>query len=293
MAANPYANPQRIRAALNALGLRPSREMGQNFLMDEAVLAAIVEAAGLRASDTVIEVGPGLGVLTYELVQRAGQVIAIEFDARLAERLRDELRAPNLRIIQNDALRVEPGTVLDGPEPYKVVANLPYQITSAILRHFLEAARPPELMVVMVQWEVAERIVARPPNMSVLTHSVQIYAESEIVARVPAAAFVPAPEVDSAILRLTRRPHLLVDVDDVDAFFRVIKGGFLHARKKLANSLPGGLLAMGLRLDKDVARAALEDAGVDPNRRAETLTLAEWGDIYRWLREHGALERRT
>lgn len=284
-AANPFLDQQRIRAALNALGLRPSRDLGQNFLHDAAALAGVVEAADLRPEDHVVEVGPGLGVLTYELVARSGEVVGIEFDSRLAERLVDELGSPRLRIVQADVLKVDPPTLFPAGTSYKLVANLPYQITSAVLRHFLEARIPPELMVVMVQWEVAERIVATPPDMSVLAHSVQIYARPEIVARVPASSFLPTPRVDSAVLRLERRPELLVDVDDVDALLRVVKAGFLHARKKLANSLPGGLAAMGQPVGKERALAALVDAGVDPNRRAETLTLEEWAGVYRRLRD--------
>jgi 16S rRNA (adenine1518-N6/adenine1519-N6)-dimethyltransferase len=285
MANNPYLDPQRIRAALNTLGVRPSRDLGQNFLTSSEALAAIVEAARLDAEDTVVEVGPGLGVLTFELVRWVKEVVAIEFDRRLAARLTEELHAPNLRVVVADALRVDPGALLGGAHSYKVVANLPYQITSALLRHFLEATVPADLLVVMVQWEVAERIAAAPPEMSVLAHSVQIYAEPEIVARVPAAAFLPTPQVDSAIVRLTRRSHLLVEVDDVDRFFRVIKAGFLHARKKLSNSLHSGLAATGFRVPKEEALRALTEAGVDPGRRAETLTLQEWAAVYERLKQ--------
>ncbi len=285
MATNPYLDPRRIRAALNTLGLRPSRDLGQNFLHDADALARIVDAGQLTRDDRVVEVGPGLGVLTYELVQRAGEVVAIELDKRLAARLPDELRAPNLRVVESDVLKVDPATLLEPPRPYKVVANLPYQVTSAILRHFLEAGAPPELMVLLVQWEVAERIIAAPPDMSVLAHSVQIYAHPEIVTRVPASAFFPAPKVDSAVLRLTRRPRLLVDVDDVDALFRVVKAGFLLARKKLSNSLPNGLAAMGQPVGREIALRAMTEAGVDPDRRAETLTLAEWAQVYHRLRQ--------
>ncbi len=283
MAANPYLDPGRVRAALTALGVRPSRELGQNFLIDGAALEEIVRAAELTSSNTVVEVGPGLGVLTYELVREAGRVVAIEFDRRMAMRLKDELGATNLDVVEGDVLRVAPETLFDVGTPYIVVANLPYQITSAILRHFLEARQAPDLMVVMVQREVAERIVALPPDMSVLAHSVQIYAEPEIIARVPAASFVPPPQVDSAVLRLRRRKTPPVEVADVDALFRVVKAGFLHARKKLGNSLPGGLAAMGLGVGKERAIAALERGEVDPSRRAETLTLAEWAAVYREL----------
>lgn len=279
MSNNPYLQRNRVQAALNSLNLRPSKELGQNFLLDPDALAAVVNAAELTADDTVIEIGPGLGVLTHELVQRAGRVIAVEFDPRLAARLPDALRAPNLQVVQADVLRIVPGGVV-GNVPYKLVANLPYHITSAILRHFLEAALPPELMVVMVQWEVGQRIVARPPDLSVLAHSVQFYAEPEVIARVPATAFMPAPKVDSAVLRLRRRPAPLVAVDDIDAFFRVIKAGFLQARKKLGNALPHGLASFGMPLSKVDALPLLASVGIDPNRRAETLTLDEWARVY-------------
>ncbi|HEY0607387.1 MAG TPA: 16S rRNA (adenine(1518)-N(6)/adenine(1519)-N(6))-dimethyltransferase RsmA [Herpetosiphonaceae bacterium] len=285
---NPYILPGRVRAALNSLDLRPSRELGQNFLVDPNALQQIVDAAMLTSDDTVVEVGPGLGVLTYELVQYAGRVISIELDKRLAARLREEFaQTPNLTVIQSDVMRVDLVEALGaGASPaYKVVANLPYQITSAIIRHFLEAAPAPELLVIMVQWEVAQRIAARPPEMSVLAHSVQFYAEPEIVARVPASSFVPAPKVDSAVLRLRRRVQPAVQVDDVDAFFRTIKAGFLQARKKLSNALPGGLASMGIKIEKDQVLRVLEAAGIDPARRAETLSLEEWSHVHAQLRQ--------
>lgn len=282
---NPFITPGRVRAALNALDLRPSRELGQNFLIDPQALHEIVAAAEITPTDTVIEVGPGLGVLTYELAQRAGRVIAIELDKRLAERLGQEFRAaPNLEIVQNDIMRVAPGDLV-GSTPYKVVANLPYQITSAIIRHFLEVRPAPDILVIMVQKEVAERIVAKPPDMSVLAHSVQFYAEAEIVARVPAASFVPAPKVDSAVLRLRRRARPAVDVDDVRAFFRTIKAGFLQARKKLGNALPSGLASMSIKIERETMQQLLTAAGIDPARRAETLTIDEWAAVHRRLHE--------
>jgi 16S rRNA (adenine1518-N6/adenine1519-N6)-dimethyltransferase len=281
---NPYILPGRVRAALNSLDLRPSRELGQNFLVDPQALQQIVDAAALSADDTVVEVGPGLGVLTHELVQRAGRVIAIELDKRLAARLGSEFAdRPQLQVIQGDVMRVDLAPVLGAAPQYKVVANLPYQITSAIIRHFLETPLPPQILVIMVQWEVAQRIVAQPPDMSVLAHSVQFYAQAEIVARVPAASFMPAPKVDSAVLRLSRRAQPAVQVDDVDAFFRTIKAGFLQARKKLSNALPSGLAAMGIKIEKDAALEIMTVSGVDPARRAETLTLDEWSRLHNLL----------
>lgn len=280
---NPFITPGRVRAALNALELRPSRELGQNFLVDPGALDAIVAAAQLSPADTVIEVGPGLGVLTWELVQRAGRVIAIELDKRLAARLPAEFRhAANLQVVQGDVMRVDLRELV-GDQPYKVVANLPYQITSAIIRHFLEALPAPDVLVIMVQWEVAERIVARPPDMSVLAHSVQLYAAAEIVTRVPASSFVPPPKVDSAVLRLRRRPQPIFD--DPNALLRTIKAGFLQARKKLSNALPGGLASMGIRLPKDAVLSVLQSAGIDPARRAETLTTEEWIAVHEHLQQ--------
>ncbi|MEO7909053.1 MAG: 16S rRNA (adenine(1518)-N(6)/adenine(1519)-N(6))-dimethyltransferase RsmA [Roseiflexaceae bacterium] len=300
---NPYITPTRVRAALRALELRPTRGMGQNFLIDSDALGAIVGAAELTPDTTVIEVGPGLGVLTWELLNHAGHVVAVELDRRLAARLAEEFPGhPKLTIVQSDILNITPEEILSGHRPpttdhqphandasgspvvnrqssYKVVANLPYAITSAALRHFLEATHKPELMVVLVQWEVAQRIAAGPGDLSVLAHSVQIYAEAEILARVPASSFWPAPAVDSAVLRLRMRPKPAVDVD-IRLLLRLIKAGFLQARKKLSNALPTGLAAMGVRIDKQHAIAALEAAGVDPNRRAETVTLEEWVRVY-------------
>jgi 16S rRNA (adenine1518-N6/adenine1519-N6)-dimethyltransferase len=153
-----------------------------------------------------------------------------------------------------------------------------------VLRHFLESRCQPELIVVLVQWEVAQRIAARPGALSVLAHAVQVYAEPEIVARVPSASFIPAPAVDSAVLRLRVRASPAVDVDDIGALLRVVKAGFLHARKKLSNALPGGLAAMGMPAEKERVLAALAAAGVDAQRRAETLTLEEWARVYAGLR---------
>lgn len=283
---NPYLDPRRVRAALRALDLRPTRGMGQNFLIDPGALATIVEAAALRPDDLVIEVGPGLGVLTWELTRRAGFTIAVELDRRLAARLRDEFAGAPLRIVQADVLRVAPGELLAAAgrqPPYKLVANLPYAITAPVLRHFLEAREPPDLSVVLVQWEVAERITAAPGDLSVLAHAVQLYAAPEIVARVPASSFYPQPAVDSAVLRLRRHEAPTVEVDDVNTLFRVIKAGFLHPRKQLGNALASGLAALGVRVSREQALAALERAGIAPTRRAETVTLAEWANLARAL----------
>jgi 16S rRNA (adenine1518-N6/adenine1519-N6)-dimethyltransferase len=238
----------------------------------------------------VIEVGPGLGVLTWELVQRAGHVITVELDKRLAARLTDEFaHATNLTIVQNDILRMPPETLLAqagvAQQPYRIVANLPYAITSPALRHFLEADHKPEVMVVLVQWEVGLRIAAKAGDLSMLAHAIQMYAEPEVIARVGSASFYPPPAVDSAILRLRIRPHPAIAAAEIEPVMRVIKASFLHARKTLSNALPSGLAAMGNPTTREQAVAALQQAGVDPQRRAETVTLEEWAQVYRALGE--------
>ncbi len=271
----------RVRAALNSMGLRPTKSMGQNFLIDPAPLQQALEAAAVSADDVVVEVGPGLGVLTWELLRAAGSVICVELDARLAARLRTELDDPKLTIVESDVLSITPAELLAAAAlppstAYKLVANIPYAITSPLLRHFLEASAPPSVMVLLMQWEVAERICAQPGKLSILAHAVQLYAEAEIVMRVPAAAFIPPPAVDSALVCLRRRPQPLVATPP-DELFRVIRAGFSQARKKLSNSLPHGLAGQGY--SKESVLAAMQQASVDPNQRAEALTLDQWAAI--------------
>ncbi len=297
---NPYLRPDHVRAALHSLNLRPTRGMGQNFLIDAHALQQIVAAADLTGDDLVVEVGPGLGVLTWELVQRARQVVAVELDKRLAARLHstfashlDLAAAERLRIVQGDVLRLPPRALVQpdtaqqpaAPPRYKVVANLPYAITSPVLRHFLENAPQPHLLVVLVQWEVAQRITAASGSLSMLAHAVQMYAQPDVVARVPAASFLPPPAVDSAILRLHVRAAPAVSVDDMADFFRVVKAGFVQPRKKLSNALHGGLKSQGECRERAEVVAALEQAGVSPERRAETVTLSEWAAVYWALRQ--------
>ncbi|NJN67144.1 MAG: 16S rRNA (adenine(1518)-N(6)/adenine(1519)-N(6))-dimethyltransferase RsmA [Chloroflexaceae bacterium] len=292
---NPYLSAPSVRAALRALHLHPTRGMGQHFLVDPHALQQIVAAAELAPNDVVVEVGPGLGVLTWELIHRAGQVVAIELDKRLASRLREELVGRTVvpfDVIQGDVLRCPPAVILEQAGvlegrwsdiqdvSYLVVANLPYAITSPVLRHFLEHSPQPRRIVVLVQWEVAQRITAAPGKLSVLTHAIQMYARPEVVGRVRATSFLPQPAVDSAILRLEVRPAPAVEVDDTRAFFQVIKAGFLHPRKKLSNALPGGLAALQNRVERAGVVAALHTAGVSPDRRAETVTLEEWAAVY-------------
>ena len=267
---------------LRQLGLKARKGLGQHFLVDGEVLEAITTAAKVTPEDLVVEVGPGLGILTGELAKRAGGVIAIELDDRLAALLKKTLASfQNVTIINDDVLNIEPGELLKRqPSPlYKVVANLPYYITSPVLRHFLTASVKPQMMLVMVQKEVAEAIAAKPGDMSLLSISVQFYGRPEIVRMVPAEAFYPAPEVDSALVRIDLYHEPAVAVDE-GSFFELVRAGFAAPRKQLGNSL-----SQGLGLPKEGILPLLEKAGIDWQRRAETLTLEEWARLWRVFEE--------
>lgn len=274
------------RRRLHELGLHARKRLGQHYLVDEEALELIVSSAGLSGMDLVIEVGPGLGVLTRELVRRAGWVAAIELDDNLAAALEGSLSSfNNLVVINQDILKVDPAAVLDeirerlppsvDSSSYKVVANLPYYITAPVIRHFLEARIRPRMMVFTVQKEVAEAITARPGEMSILAVSIQFYGRPRIVGYIPAGSFYPAPEVDSAVVRIDTYPEPALAVSDVNKFFELVRAGFAAARKQVANSL-----AHRLGLPKDTVVARLQKAGIDPQRRAETLTIEEWGKIW-------------
>jgi len=274
---------------LRRFDLRARKGLGQHFLIDGEVLELITSAAGLTPSDIIIEVGPGLGILTRELASRAGWIVAVELDNKLAALLKQTL-APfdNVTILNEDILRIEPAALLEEqrvklspeidnpPGYYKVVANLPYYITAPVLRHFLAAVVKPQIMVVMVQKEVAEAIVAEPGQMSVLGISVQFYSKPRIISYVPAQCFYPVPEVDSAILRVDLYPQPAVAVTDEGSFFNLVRAGFSASRKQIGNSL-----AQGLGLPKADVLSLLAEAGVVPQRRAETLTLDEWARLWR------------
>jgi 16S rRNA (adenine1518-N6/adenine1519-N6)-dimethyltransferase len=287
----PVSGPATLLAQTKKLlrryNIRVKKGLGQNFLVDEQVLQKILRAADLKVEDTVIEVGPGLGILTAELARRAGWVIAIELDDRLADILKETLSYDNIVIINRDVLGIDPAKLIQEsaprfPElmqPYKVVANLPYYITSPVLRHFLEASVKPERIVVMVQKEVAQAIVAGAGQRSVLSISVQFYGRPEIVAIVPAASFYPAPQVDSAVVKIDVYAKPTVDVDDPDRFFKLVRAGFSAARKQAANSL-----AQGLGIEKREVTGWLTGAGIDPARRAETFTLEEWAALWKIFR---------
>jgi len=265
-----------LRNLLYAHHMRPNKSFGQNFLVDRDILQRIVETAELEPDDQVLELGAGTGVLTRELARQARRVVAVELEqdmlTLLAKTTRDYI---NIEIIERNLLYVDPQDVF-GRERYKLVANLPYYITAPTFRHFLESANPPRLLVVMVQYEVAQRIVAEPGDLSLLGVSVQFYGQPRIVARVPARAFYPAPKVDSAILRVDIHEQAPLTPRERDTFFRVVQAGFSERRKQLHNSLAHGLH----RKDEEI-RGWLATAGIEANRRAETLSIEEWLRLWR------------
>jgi 16S rRNA (adenine1518-N6/adenine1519-N6)-dimethyltransferase len=264
-----------VRGLLKQYNLRPSKGLGQNFLVNQAILAKIVAAAELTADDTVLEIGAGLGTLTKQLARFAGRVVAVELDERLMPVLQDTLSEfENVTLVQGDILELEPAKLIAPATHYKVVANLPYYITSAVLRHLLEAGLKPQCMVITVQREVAERIVAQPGEMSLLAVSVQLYGRPQTLFRIQSGSFYPSPGVESAVVQVDMHNAPPVPVEDVDAFFRVVKAGFAQRRKQLRNTLAGGL-----HLPPKEVAAKLHAVSVDPKRRAETLGLEEWARI--------------
>jgi 16S rRNA (adenine1518-N6/adenine1519-N6)-dimethyltransferase len=268
-----------VKSLLRQTGLRARKSLGQHFLIDGEVLGIIVKTAELSSEDTVIEVGPGLGILTRELARRAGNVVAVELDKELASLLQRQLSSlANLRVINADILKAKLSQLLGGKSDYKVVANLPYYITSPVLRYFVESTPKPSLMVMMVQKEVGEAIVAGPGKMSLLAVSLQMYSKPKIVSYVPAQSFYPQPKVDSVILRFDMLAEPAVKVADTKGFFEVVKCGFSSPRKQIHNSL-----AHGLGIKASEVAPLLKQADIDPQRRAETLSLEEWAKLYEVL----------
>ncbi len=274
----------------------PRKRLGQHFLTDPRILESIADAGDVTGRDTVLEIGPGLGHLTRVLAARAERVVAVELDTGLAARLKTEFAAtPNVAIVQGDILTRDPIEWIKQAKPregvrppeafapeggapapsFKVVANLPYYITSAILRLLLEARHKPTAIVVLVQREVAQRMLAKPPAMNVLAVSVQFFAQARLVRTIAPGAFFPRPKVESAVVRLDVNDKPAIPVWDTEQFFAIVHAGFGERRKQLRNSL-----AHGLGLRSQMAEHLLARAQIDPSRRAETLSLQEWGRLY-------------
>ncbi|MBN8593964.1 MAG: 16S rRNA (adenine(1518)-N(6)/adenine(1519)-N(6))-dimethyltransferase RsmA [Anaerolineae bacterium] len=264
-------NPKEL---VEIYGVEPKKSLGQNFLHDPNALDKIVATAGITPEDAVLEVGPGTGALTTRLAQVAKRLVTVEVDDRLAPILESQLAPyPHIEIIWQDILQVDVAALF-ASGPYVVVANLPYYITSAILRHLLESRHRPRRLVLMVQTEVAERIVAKPDEMSILAVSVQYYGKPRIATRLKPAAFWPRPDVDSAVLTIDTYAQPSVNVADERLFFQVVRAGFGQKRKQLKNAL-----GSNLHLDSEQTASIFDLAGLDGRRRAETLTLAEWATL--------------
>ena len=272
-------NIHELRNLLYAHHMRPNKAFGQNFLVDRAILQRIIEAAEIEPTDQVLEVGAGTGVLTRELAKHARRVVAVELERdmlALLAKTTGEFR--NVELLERNLLYLDPQEVFE-QEPYKLVANLPYYITAPTFRHFLESGNAPRLLVVMVQYEVAQRIVAGPGDLSLLGVSIQFYGQPKIIAHVPARAFYPAPKVDSAILRVDVQKQVPLTREERNSFFRLVQAGFAERRKQLHNSL-----THHLHQKNEEVRASLTAANIDPSRRAETLSIEDWLRLWHAMR---------
>ena len=274
--------PLKVPTILREFGLRPQKSLGQNFLIDSTALENIVRAAEVTPTQNVLEIGPGVGSLTRYLAGAAHKVVAVELDSALVPALQSVLSDwENVSIIRGDILDLDPAELMQG-ESYQVVANIPYYITSALIRHLLESGNPPQRLVLTIQKEVAERICATD-KYSLLALSIQVYGKPTTVLQIPAGAFYPSPKVDSKVIRIDLYDQPLVPVEHLDTFFKLAKAGFSQKRKTLLNALSGGL-----GISKDDIRALLTRTAIDPQRRAETLQIHEWGSLAAaFLKENG------
>jgi len=270
----PPIPPLDVSGLLRQHGLHAEKRLGQNFLQDPYALEKIVKAAEIHPSDTVLEIGPGLGSLTRYLAAAAQKVVAVEMDEKLFPPL-EAVIAPyrNIHLVHADILEIEPEEIVEQHE-YLVVANIPYYITSALIRHLLESSPKPRRIVLTIQKEVAERICAGPGDMSLLALSVQVYGQPHVATHIPAGAFFPAPKVDSSVLVIDIFSAPRVEEKVLGIFFHLIKAGFSQKRKKLRNSISAGLHQSPAETEK-----MLRAVDIDPQRRAETLSLEEWGKL--------------
>lgn len=279
--AHDDVKPLDAKALLRRFGIRPDRRLGQNFLIDVGALRKVVDAAALSGVESVLEIGAGLGALTLALSQRALHVVAVEFDRRLLPALEWALQdRQNVQVIAGDILRMDLSSLM-GEGPYRVAANIPYNITSAVIRRLMEAPQKADIAVLTVQREVAERIISGPGSMSLLALSVQLYGSPQISAQISNEAFYPRPKVDSAVLRVDVHQEPKIARELIAPFFRVAKAGFSQKRKQLRNALSGGL---GIKPDRAVG--FLEAAGIRPSSRAQELDIEAWGRLARILVEN-------
>lgn len=276
--------PSAVRRLMERHGFRCRKSMGQNFLADANIVDKIISSAILDKSDTVVEIGPGLGVITRAAAGRAGSVVSFELDRNLLPILKETLQGlDNVHVVAGDAMEVDIDKAVisrtGNNGPYKLIANLPYYITTPLIMHLIKRRFNISLFVIMVQQEVAERMAAPPggKEYGALSVAVQFYTEVALLFRVPRTVFMPRPEVDSAVVRLAARSKPAVDVPDEDLFFRIVRGAFGQRRKTLLNALSSALDCF----TRDNIKKLLEDSGIDPGRRGETLSLTEFAEITR------------
>lgn len=264
------------RDLFHRYGISPKKSLGQNFLIDPQILSRISSAADLDPEDEILEIGPGLGSLTKQLAPHVKRVVAVELDERFTPILKDQLAGfDNVELVHADILELDLAEYFDAN--YKVVANVPYYITGAILRHILSSNRKPSMMVLTVQEEVAERMAARPGQMSILSTTVQMYAQVEVLFSIKSGAFWPRPDVNSAVVLLSLYENTLVEPEDEKAFLRLVKLGFSQKRKQLQKNL------RALGYSRKELISMLAQVGIDGRRRAETLSIGEWLDVYQAL----------
>lgn len=270
-----------IKKLLSKRSLRPLKKLGQHFLIDKKVLQRIIRAANLKPEDIVLEIGPGIGTLTLELVKKVKKVLAVEKDSRMVEILKETLKSfGNIKIIQGDILKINLVSKLK-LKNYKIVANIPYYLTSPLIRNFLEEKNQPKEMILMVQKEVAQRICAKPPDMNLLAVSVQFYSQPEIIAFVPKKSFWPSPKVDSAIIKIVPYKSATISINSC-LFFKIVKAGFSQPRKQILNNLTKWLalsIPKGLKLNKEEVKLWLQKNKILPEQRAETLTIKNWKNL--------------
>jgi 16S rRNA (adenine1518-N6/adenine1519-N6)-dimethyltransferase len=266
--------PLNVSQLLTRFKIKPDKRLGQNFLVEQAVLEQVVAVAEIKKDDHILEIGPGLGSLTRLLAERGKRVVAVELDTMLFPVLEFTLAAyQNVKLVQGDILAFDPARLMENTG-YVVVANIPYYITSALIRHLLEASLKPKLLVLTIQQEVAERICAKPGDLSLLALSVQVYGKPRITLQIPAAAFYPQPKVDSAVVSVDLYEQPVIPDQLIDLFFRMAKAGFSQKRKNLRNSL-----SAGMQWSTGQAESVLREAGIAADRRAQTLNLAEWQQL--------------
>ncbi len=284
-------DPPNVPALIRRFRLRPDKRLGQNFLVDGASLKKVISASDLQGDETVLEIGAGLGSLTYYLSRAARKVIAVEFDERLIPALEMTLiPLENVRLVVGDILKLDIEELL-GDQAYHVIANIPYNITSILIRHLMENRRPPEMIVLTLQREVAQRIVAVPGELSMLSLSVQVYGKPKIVGHIPAKAFYPQPQVDSSIIRIQVNQSPAVPQALLATFFQLTRMSFNQRRKQLRNSL-----SAGMGVGKDIVNEWLKESDIEPHQRPQELDLESWirlAKVVRDKHERGATRETT